>query len=178
MLNYQNTVNFEKGEDSGITLRNFSAPEDGFVWSHGKWCEIVFSFKHNSRLVDGMVELILDIEAFHVPESFPEQSVCVYFNGLRVASSHVSRRMILSAPFERRLLKGTENIVTIDTPDVVSPTAYGVNDTRLLGIKLFSLQIRDSSFARHAHSSHSDVTKPGGASSRLPALALRRARSG
>jgi hypothetical protein len=144
VLNYQNTVNFKKGEDSAVSLRNFSAPEDGFVWSHGKWCEIVFSFKDSSRLVDGMADLMMDIEAFHVPEAFPEQSVFVYFNGIRVASSYVSGRMILLAPFERRLLKGTENVVTIDTPDVVAPSTLGVNDTRLLGIKLFSLQIRKS----------------------------------
>ncbi len=142
MLTYENTVGFRKGEDSPVSLRNFSAPEDGFVWSHGAWCEIVFTFKDSGRVSDGMADLMLDLEAFHKPETFPQQSVFVYFNGLRVASSYVSRRMILLAPFERKTLRTGENVITIDTPDVVPPTEHGVNDTRLLGIKLFTLQIR------------------------------------
>lgn len=143
MLTYENSVGFSKGEDSPVSLRNFSAPEDGFVWSHGKWCEIVFTFKDSGRASDGMADLMLDLEAFHIEEAFPQQSVFVYFNGLRVASSYVSRRMILLAPFERRiLLRSSENVIAIDTPDVVAPETFGVKDTRLLGIKLFSVQIR------------------------------------
>jgi hypothetical protein len=142
MLNYENSVGFFKGEDSVVSLRNFSAPEDGFVWSNGKWCEIVFTFKDSSRPSEGMADLMLDLEAFHKPETFPQQSVFVYMNGVRLASSYVSRRMILLAPFERRLLRNGENVIAIDTPDVTSPSQHGVDDTRLLGIKLFTLQIR------------------------------------
>ncbi len=143
MLTYENTVGFLKDEDSPVSLRNFSAPEDGFVWSQGKWCEIVFTFKEGGRATDGMADLMLDLEAFHKPETFPQQSVFVYMNGLRVNSSFVSRRMILLAPFERKLLRNNgENVIAIDTPDVVSPQEHGVDDSRLLGIKLFSLQIR------------------------------------
>jgi hypothetical protein len=142
VLTYENTVGFLKGEDSPVSLRNFSSPEDGFVWSHGKWCEIVFTFKETGRTSDGMADLMLDLEAFHKPETLPQQSVFVYVNGLRVASSYVSRRMILLAPFERKLLRTGENVIAIDTPDVVPPKEHGVDDSRLLGIKLFTLQMR------------------------------------
>ena len=141
ILTFDNFVAFKGGFDSPVLLRNFSEPEDDFAWSDGKWCEIGFSFKETGRL-DGVADLIMDLEAFHVADALPRQSVFVYLNGLRISSSYVNRRTILSCTFDRRLLKANDNIVTIDTPDVVPPITLGIEDSRLLGIKLFTLQIR------------------------------------
>ena len=142
MLTYGNSVSFQDGQESPVTLRNFSGPEDGFVWSIGKWCEIGFEFRDIGRQLDGRADLLLDLEAFHVPEQFPEQTVLVYLNGLRVASAFVSTRTHLIACFDRRWLRPSDNFLTMDTPDVLLPTAFGVPDTRPLGIKLYSIQIR------------------------------------
>ena len=142
MLTYGNSVSFQDGHQSPVTMRNFSEPEDGFVWSIGKWCELGFDFQDAGKQIDGRADLLLDVEAFHVPEQLPEQTVLVYLNGIRVASAFVSTRTHLIGCFDRRWLRPSDNLLTVDTPDVVLPTVFGVADTRPLGIKLYSIQIR------------------------------------
>ena len=140
-LTFENSAGFREGQEPTVFLRNFSEPEDDFVWSDGRWCEIVFEFKENGR-PDGTVELIMDMEAFYVPGVLPRQSVLVFLNGLRIISTYLSRRAIVSSTFDRRVLKANDNVVTIDLPDVVPPATCGIEDSRLLGIKLYTLQLR------------------------------------
>ena len=142
MLDWRNSVSFKRGENSSLALRNFSEPEDGFVWSHGKWCEIVFEFAGASPDTGGLADLVLDVDVFHAPPDVTHQSVLIYLNGLRIASSYIGRRTTYLAPFAASLLRPSENVLTIDTPDVVDPRKFGVEDARHLGIQLFSLQIR------------------------------------
>ena len=142
MLDWRNSTSFKRGENSSLALRNFSEPEDGFVWSHGKWCEIVFEFADAASAKDALADLVLDLDVFHAPPEFTHQSVLIYLNGLRIASSYIGRRTTYLAPFAISLLKPCENVLTIDTPDVVDPRKYGIEDDRYLGIQLFSLQIR------------------------------------
>lgn len=142
MLDWRNSVSFKRGENSPFALRNFSEPEDGFVWSHGKWCEIVFEFAGAASDNDGLADLVVDLDVFHAPPDVTHQSVLIYLNGLRIASSYIGRRTTYLASFDRKLLKRSENVLTIDTPDVVDPRQFGVYDERKLGIQLFSLQVR------------------------------------
>ena len=142
MLDWRNSTSFRRGENSSLALRNFSEPEDGFVWSHGKWCEIVFEFAEPTSDGRALADLVLDLDVFHAPPDFTHQSVLIYLNGLRIASSYIARRPTYLAPFASALLKPSENVLTIDTPDVIDPRKFGVDDARYLGIQLFSLQIR------------------------------------
>lgn len=142
MLTYDNSLTFAKGVEPDATLRNFWGPEDKFVWSTGKWCEIVFGFHAEGKAPGPLVDLILDMDVFKVPEKLLGQNLFVYLNGLRIASQFCQRRTTSVASIDPKLLRASENMLTIDTPDSAMPSDFGVADTRLLGIQLFSVQLR------------------------------------
>jgi hypothetical protein len=85
---------------------------------------------------------MVELDAFKVPPEFPGQDVFIYLNGLRVASLFVSRRVTILGTFHRSFLRPAENVITIETPDVVNPHDYGVEDDRKLGAQVFNIKIR------------------------------------
>ena len=146
MLSYQNSVAFSEGEEGLVTLTNFWDPEDGFVWSTGKWCEVHFDFKtSNGHSTTRSADLILDIDTFRGPLEEQAQDVLVYLNGYRIGSFTVARRTIYIATFDPRMLRPVGNVLTFDTPDSHSPKTYGSEDNRVLGLQIYSMQFRKNS---------------------------------
>jgi hypothetical protein len=142
VLNYKNSVSFQKGESPSVLLRNFYGPEDGFVWSTSKWSEIIFAFSESVSPKAKTSDLILDLDVFKAPPSLPHQTVKFYLNGWRIGSRDVNGRTTTLIPFNPTILNPVENVLTFDTPDASVPTSFGVPDERRLGVQLFSLQIR------------------------------------
>jgi len=142
LLTFANTVSFTEKGNNPVALRNFSEPEDGFVWSHGTWAEIVFSFTDDPKLPAKVADLMIELDAFKVPPAFPGQDVFIYINGLRLASHFINRRLTILGSFPRNFLRASENVITIDTPGVVNPRDHGVEDGRKLGVQVFNIKIR------------------------------------
>lgn len=143
MLTLENSIKFLQDQDPAVTLRNFYAPENGFVWSSSRWSEIEFGFSATpNRGLRKNVDLIIDFDVFKVDGRLDGQDVLIYLNGLRVGSHHIMRRTAVVIPVEMASLRSSDNILTFDTPDSCSPKQYGMADDRRLGIQLFSLQIR------------------------------------
>jgi len=142
MLTFENFITFVKNEDPPVVLRNFWEPEDGFVWSKGKWSETTFAFDLPRKPFMVPAELILDLDVFKTGEGFPGQNVLIYLNGLRLGSSFVTRRFNYIAPFDPAILRSSENTLILDTPDSASPKDHGMADSRQLGVQLFSMQVR------------------------------------
>jgi hypothetical protein len=136
------TFSFQRGVEPEVALTNFWPPEDGFVWSTNRWCEIILPYVPALRGDATNVEVALDLDAFKSPPDLVTQTVFVYMNGLRVLSREISQRLILLIELPAASLKKTENVIIIDTPDVASPSDHGVQDTRRLGVQLFSIVIR------------------------------------
>jgi hypothetical protein len=136
-----NSLTFTPGVQLDQELQNFWSPEDGFVWSSGKWCEVGFSFDAGAGKVD-LCDLILDIDVFRHNEDLKGQNVLFFFNGLRIGSLYCTKRSTIVFSFPGIQLKSAENVLTIDTPDASSPAQFGSKDGRMLGIQLFSMQIR------------------------------------
>ncbi len=142
MLNYKNSVSFVKGETPSILLRNYYAPEDGFVWSSSKWSEIIFAFSAELPPRAKPSDLILDMDVFRAPPNLAHQTVKIYLNGWRIGSRDITERTLALIPFDPAILKPVENVLTFDTPDASVPATFGVPDERRLGLQLFSLQFR------------------------------------
>lgn len=141
MLNFNNSMTFKPGVQPDQELQNFWAPEDGFIWSSGKWCEVGFSFDAETDKA-GLCDLILDIDVFKHNEDLKGQNVLFFFNGLRIGSLYCTKRSTVVFSFPGNQLRSAENLLTIDTPDANSPAHFGGKDGRTLGIQLFSMQIR------------------------------------
>jgi hypothetical protein len=135
---------FSLGNASSVTLRNFWEVEDGFVWSRGKWCEVIFDWQAVTERQPGVTEVVLEFDVFKRPNILLGQNVLTYLNGIRIGSTYVEHRMTTIFPIASSTLRAKDNVLTLDTPDSVVPTSYGFNDTRDLGVQLFSMQIRRS----------------------------------
>jgi hypothetical protein len=142
MLTFDNSVTFSAGVPPIVSMTNFSAPEEGFIWSTGKWSEVTFSFSAGSKNASGTADLILDIHAFVAPPGLEGQNAKIYLNGLRIASAYIKSRVTRAFEFDAKILKPDDNVLVIDTPDSAAPEDFGVPDARQLGIQLYSLQIR------------------------------------
>lgn len=142
MLNFENSLNFTAGRNPPLGMRNFWAPEDGFIWSTSKWCELEFAFDPGAGAAPQFSDLILDIDAFKVEGRSEGQSLRVYLNGLRIGTLFCDRRITAVIAFRSRLLTREDNILIIDTPDAHRPSDFGDADNRMLGLKLYSLQVR------------------------------------
>jgi len=142
MLTFDNHVSFAVGEIPPVALRGFWGTEDGFVWSRGKWCDVTFDFQFDGAPTPGFAELMLDIDVFKAPEQLTGQNVMIYLNGLRIGSNFIERRLTSICEFDPKILRATDNILTLDTPDAAVPKMFGSGDTRQLGVQLFSVQVR------------------------------------
>ena len=142
MLTYSNSVTFKKGKTPPIEMKNFFEPEDGFIWSESKWSEIYFSFSADTTRTVKSVDFLIELDVFKFPPELSGQDVLVYLNGLRLASSMLTKQSTLCLNFAASLLRPTENVLVFDTPDATKPSKFGLQDGRQLGIQLFSLQVR------------------------------------
>ena len=142
MLAFDRSVTFREGQDLDVALRNFWPPEGLWAWSSGKWAEINFAFDFRSRPPDGLAELIIDLDVFKYKDKHPGQNVLIYLNGLRVGSLYCTRRAAVVFTFNARILSRDDNVLTLDTPDAARPSEFGSADQRMLGVQLFSAQIR------------------------------------
>jgi hypothetical protein len=141
MLDQSTIVSFNKDETPGVELRNFWPPEDGFVWSMGKWCEVQFEFELKTEVISEKAELVLDLDVFRVPPAFEGQNLMIYLNGLRVGTRRVTKRVTAFVEFDPTVLRYANTLV-FDTPDATSPQSFDLSDHRVLGLQLFSLQVR------------------------------------
>jgi hypothetical protein len=132
---------FSKDTVPNVMLTNFSAPEDGFVWSTTSWCEIAFDIAPGSALLSGGAELLFDLDTFRAGADLEGQDIQLYVNGLRLATRYVTGRSTILVELAPGWLREQGNVVTIDTPDAARPIDHGQSDTRRLGIQLFSLQV-------------------------------------
>jgi len=144
MLAIDQPLQFGADTIGTTTLRNCAPPEDGFVWSSGRWCEIEFELDLDraARSRDA-VEFAVDLDVFKFPPAFPGQNVMTYLNGLRVASTFVTGRTALTFQVKPGMLLPAGNILTFDTPDAVRPSEFGVEDDRVLGLQIFSVAITE-----------------------------------
>lgn len=142
VLTFKNSIDFVKGKVPAVVLRNFFEPENGFVWSTSTWAEIVFSFTDGAYPKERGADLILDLDVFKAPPTLPTQSVKFYLNGLRLGSRDIVARTMAIVTFQAGLLRPTDNILTLDTPHAEVPKKFDIDDSRCLGVQLFSMQIR------------------------------------
>jgi hypothetical protein len=143
MITFGYCLNFEPGKQLPVLLRNFHAPEDGFIWSLSKWCEIVFPFTHGKGSTSSTSDLLLDFDVFKAPPKLASQAVMIYLNGLRIGQYDIAYQDTRVFSIPTALLKDSDNSLTIDTPDASSPSDYfETDDERTLGIQLFSVQIQ------------------------------------
>ena len=141
MIDQTMIVSFSKDETPAVELRNFWPPEDGFVWSMGKWCEVQFEFELKGEVASEKAELVLDLDVFRVPPELEGQNLMIYLNGLRVGTRRVTKRVTAFLEFDPSVLRYTNTLV-LDTPESTSPAAFNGSDKRVLGVQLFSLQVR------------------------------------
>lgn len=121
----------------GVRLEHFDSPEEDFAWSMGRFAEIHFAATPPS----GAAQLLLDIDVFHAPPMLAGQNVLTFLNGLRVHSAFVFARTILRVPLRAGLLQAEDNVLIFDLPDAIRPIEFGMEDGRMLGVKLFSLTL-------------------------------------
>ncbi len=141
VLDQDSIVTFSKDTTPPVELRNFWPPEDGFVWSAGKWCEVAFEFQVDLARRGDSGELVLDLDAFRAPPGLEAQNVMIYLNGLRIGSRRIVKRTTAFFEFNPATLKRA-NVLVFDTPEAASPATFSGTDTRLLGLQMFSFQIR------------------------------------
>lgn len=142
MFSCDNTLDVMDWPAVGVVLKGFSNVEDNFVWQTGRFGEVTFDFQDSSKGRAGSIDLMLDFDVFKHGESHPGQNVFVYLNGLRVGSFYVTYRRTVICNVPANLLRAKGNVLTLDTPDSISPREVGVDDGRVLGVQLFSMQFR------------------------------------
>ncbi len=125
-----------------VALTNFWPPEDGFVWSTKSWCQLAFDIPGGVGPAGDGAELLFDLDVFRAAPDLEGQDIHVYANGLRLASRHVTARTTILIELPRGLLRQHGNVIIIDTADAAHPSDFGEADSRRLGIKLFSVQLR------------------------------------
>lgn len=141
MVEFGTSVTFTKKDQPAVELHNFWPPEDGFVWSGGRWSEVIFGLASEGGA--GQCELVMDFDVFKHPPEVESQNIFVYLNGLRIGSRLVSKRVTAFLEFPSSVLRQADNVLTFDTPDSAKPSAFGGGDNRLLGAQLFSFEIRN-----------------------------------
>lgn len=128
-------------DPDAIRLRNFDTPEEEFAWSMGRFAEAVFDCDPGALAAAAGGALLLDIDTFRVPPVLAGQNLLVFLNGLRVHSAFVTARSILAIQLRPGMLRAAENTLTFDLPDAIRPMEFGMEDGRMLGLKLFSIAL-------------------------------------
>jgi hypothetical protein len=147
MLAVDDEIGFEKDVEPEVRLVNFYPPEAGFVWSTKSWAEIGFRIKPpvtgggRSKPADTMVDVALDLDVYKSNPDLEGQNVFFYVNGLRLASRYITRRITVMLELPGAMVRPEDNVLTIETPDASRPADFSGNDTRVLGIQLFSMRV-------------------------------------
>jgi hypothetical protein len=143
MAAFDKLITFDSNTPPGCTLKNFYDPEEDFVWSNGLWCEISLPLPADplANAAKIPLDIAIDLAAFKTSPELEGQNVLVYANGLRLASRFITHRVTVMLELPAAFIREGENIITIDTPNAAFPATYGFNDTRQLGIQLFSLRL-------------------------------------
>ena len=131
MISYKDTLTFSADGTNEAEMDGFWPPEDGFVWSKGKWCEIQFSFDKDN--IAEYSDLIIDLDVFKPEDG--GQNILVYLNGLRIGSKFIRNRMTCVISFSSSILRKDKNVLTLDTPDAMTPADFGIPGTRQLGVQ-------------------------------------------
>lgn len=140
MLRLGEALNFSSDVTEFLSLTNFSSPEEHFVWSNGRWAEVVFDLDHREDIrPETPISMHLDVDVFKFPPALPGQNVLVYCNGVRVKSAFVTERTTLRCPLGVAPLLRQQNVLTFDLPDARTPQDLGVPDDRMLGLQIFSV---------------------------------------
>lgn len=142
MFGCDNTLDVMDWPAAGVVLKGFSNVEDNFVWQTGRFGEMNFDFQESSKGRCANIDVMLDMDVFKHGEAHPGQNVFVYLNGLRIGSFYISFRRTVICNIPASVLKAKGNVLTFDTPDAIQPRKIGVEDDRVLGVQLFSLQFR------------------------------------
>ena len=142
MITYGHSLVFVAGKVLPVKLKNFFEPEDGYVWSTSKWCEIVFPFSFGKGNRPVSSDLILDLDVFKAPPKLETQPIMVYLNGIRMGQYDVRGQETHLITFPTALLREFDNSLVIDTPQSTRPSLYEIKDGRILGIQLFSAHIQ------------------------------------
>jgi len=142
VLTLDNVMSFTPGLKAPNGFKNFSRPEEGFIWSTAKSCEISFPFDPGAAPPPAFCDLILDLDAFKVDGETEGQTIKVFLNGLRIGARFVDQRVTATLKIRSHILTRVDNLLVIDTPEAHSPSDFGDADKRTLGIKLFSIRLR------------------------------------
>lgn len=124
-------------QDGAIRLEHFDGPEDDFAWSMGRFAEVHFA----ATPPPDRAQLLIELDVFRAPPVLTGQNVLLYLNGLRVHSALVAARRILRVALRPGDLAEEDNVLTFDLPDAIRPIEFGMEDGRMLGVKLFSLSL-------------------------------------
>lgn len=127
-------------QEVSLQLRNYGSPEDGFVWSVGRWCEAAFDLDLGWQ-APAAVGFTLDLDVFKVPPALPGQNVLATLNGLWVGSAFVDGRTALVFRARPADLRSAGNVLALDLPDAGRPLEFSLDDGRMLGVQVFSLVI-------------------------------------
>ncbi len=122
---------------AAIRLGHFDIPEEDFAWSMGRFAEVRFAATPPAD----RTLLLLEIDVFRAPPVLTGQNVLTYLNGLRMHSAYVTARTTLRIPLRPGILTEDDNVLTFDLPDAIRPIEFGMEDGRMLGVKLFSLTL-------------------------------------
>lgn len=129
------------GDPHAIRLRNFDNPEADFAWSIGRFAEAAFDCDRDALAATEGGALLLDIDTFRVPPVLAGQNLLVFLNGLRVHSAFVTARTLVTLRLRPGMLQAEDNMLTFDVPDAIRPMEFGMEDGRMLGLKLFSMAL-------------------------------------
>jgi hypothetical protein len=120
-----------------LRLEHFDQPETDFAWSMGRFAEAHFA----AVPPDGPSLLLIELDVFRAPPMLPGQHALIYLNGLRAHSAFITGRTILRVALRHGQLLDTGNVLTFDLPDAIRPMEFGMEDGRMLGVKLFSIML-------------------------------------
>jgi hypothetical protein len=146
MMQTEKIYHFDKDVEQDIKLTNFYPPEAGFVWSSHTWSELTFDLDSpkggaNVSSPNVVLDIAIDVHVFKVPPDFAGQNVFFHVNGVRLASRFITSRVTVMLEVPAFIVKGQQNVITIDTPDAARPVDHGFDDTRRLGVQIFSVAV-------------------------------------
>lgn len=137
-----NRINFAQPMSERYLYYGWSGNENEFRWTDDDEAAIVFAL---NDITDA--DLQMKLSPFLVPGQVSEQRVIISLNGRKIETlalrETAAREYSLALPQE---LLRRKNILTFELPDAASPMSLGIsNDSRLLGMAMYWLQIRSRS---------------------------------
>jgi len=95
----------------------------------------------HSHETEAVVDVAIDLDAYKFPPEKDGQNVLSISTGCGLATRFITHRVTVLLEAPASVMRATDNLVTFDTPDFGRPCDYGDNDTRRLGIKLYSMHV-------------------------------------